>query len=291
MTNVKRKKGKRIDRTYQRKYQTYRNYSSRPRESSKHEQESNGQTSAKNRKEQVRLRQLIVSAVILVAVVAVKLLVPQVLEEHAARLQGLLGEDTDFVAAFSAIGRAVGIEGGIEDALNDAYTAVFGGAAVEDTADGGFENKAAPIYTEENLPENVEMTQTVLGFSYTDPIAATLTDKFGYRTHPIDGNQQFHYGLDLEAPAGTVITSFAAGRVGVVGESSQLGKYVTVVHAGDYTTLYAHCSRVTASAGQQVKLGDPIAEVGETGQATGPHLHFELYRDTTYYNPIYYVSV
>ena len=97
--------------------------------------------------------------------------------------------------------------------------------------------------------------------------------------------------MDLEAPEGTVIGSFAEGRVSVVGESSQLGKYVTVVHAGDYTTLYAHCSRITASAGQQVKLGDPIAEVGETGQATGPHLHFELYRDTTYYNPIYYVSV
>ena len=239
----------------------------------------------------MRLRQLIVSAVILIAVVAVKLLAPQVLEEHRTRLQGLLGENTDFVAAFSAIGKAVGIEDGIGEALNDAYTAVFGSAEVENSVESSLENTFAPVYTEDNLPENVEMMQTVLGFSYTTPLAATLTDKFGYRIHPIDGNQQFHYGLDLEAPEGTVIGSFAEGRVSIVGESSQLGKYVTVVHAGDYTTLYAHCSRITASAGQQVKLGDPIAEVGETGQATGPHLHFELYRDTTYYNPIYYVSV
>ena len=288
MTNVKRKTGKRIDRTYQRKYQPYRDYSRRQRDLNQEKQGNGAPMSGKNRKDRLRLRQLIVSAVILIAVVAVKLLAPQVLEEHRSRLQGLLGEDTDFVAAFSAIGRAVGIEGGIEDALNDAYTAVFGGTEV---MVNGFKNTVAPIYSEDNLPENVEMLQAVLGFSYRDPISATLTDKFGYRVHPIDGNQQFHYGLDLEAPAGTVISSFAAGRVGVVGESSQLGKYVTVVHAGDYTTLYAHCSRITASAGQQVKPGDPIAEVGETGQATGAHLHFELYRDTTYYNPIYYVSV
>ena len=287
MTNVKRKTGKRIDKTYQRKYQPYRNYSRKPYETGRHEQDAGGQKSVKARQERLRLRQLIVSAVILIAVIAVKLLAPQVLEEHRSRLQGLLGEDTDFAAAFSAIGRAAGIEGGIEDALNDAYTAVFGGTEV---MVNGFKKTAAPIYSEDNLPENVEMLQAVLGFSYTDPLSATLTDKFGCRVHPIDGNQQFHYGLDLEAPAGTVISSFAAGRVGVVGESSQLGKYVTVVHAGDYTTLYAHCSRITASAGQQVKTGDPIAEVGETGQATGPHLHFELYRDTTYYNPIYYVS-
>lgn len=291
MTNVKRKKGKRIERTYQRKYRPYQNYSKKPHETEKNVQETERRKSANARKDRLRLRQLIVSAVILVAVVAVKLLAPQVLDEHRSRLQGLLGEDTDFVAAFSAIGRVVGVGGGIGDALHDAYTAVFGESEVEDRIESSFENTSAAVYTENNLPENVEMMQTVLGFSYTTPLAATLTDKFGYRIHPIDGDQQFHYGLDLEAPEGTVIGSFAEGRVSAVGESSQLGKYVTVVHAGDFTTLYAHCSRITASAGQQVKLGDPIAEVGATGQATGPHLHFELYRDTTYYNPIYYVSV
>lgn len=291
MAEVKRKKGKRIDRAYQKNRQTYSDYSRWQYESNQRGRENNGRMTAKARQERLRLRQLVVSALILVSVVAVKLLAPQVIEDHKLRLQGLLGEDTDFVAAFSAIGRAVGMEGRIGDALNDAYTAVFGSEEVPVGPAGVIETTSAPVYTEENLPENVHMAQTLLGFSYADPLEATLTDKFGYRQHPIDGNQQFHYGLDLEAPAGTVIRSFADGKVSVVGESSQLGKYVTVVHAGDYTTLYAHCSRITASAGQQVKIGDPIAEVGETGQATGPHLHLELYRDTTYYNPIYYVSV
>ena len=67
-----------------------------------------------------------------------------------------------------------------------------------------------------------------------------------------------------------------------------LGNYVTVSHAGAFTTLYAHCSRITASSGQQVALGDPIAEVGETGNATGPHLHFAIQKDTVYLDPAYY---
>ena len=61
-------------------------------------------------------------------------------------------------------------------------------------------------------------------------------------------------------------------------------------HPDGYATLYAHCSRVTASSGAAVKRGQKIAEVGETGMATGPHLHFELQRDGAYLNPIYYVS-
>ena len=87
-----------------------------------------------------------------------------------------------------------------------------------------------------------------------------------------------------------MVSSFADGTVAAVGESSELGRYVAVSHANGFSTLYAHCTRVTASAGQQVSRGDPIAEVGDTGRATGPHLHFELHRGSTYLNPVYYVT-
>ena len=75
-----------------------------------------------------------------------------------------------------------------------------------------------------------------------------------------------------------------------MGESSSYGKYCIVTHSGGYTTLYAHCSRITASSGAEVARGEKIAEVGETGMATGPHLHFELHQNGAYLNPIYYVS-
>ena len=108
--------------------------------------------------------------------------------------------------------------------------------------------------------------------------------------HPVEGEERFHYGVDLAANEGTEILCFADGTVTVVGESSSYGKYCMVEHAGGYSTLYAHCSRITVSSGAAVKEGQKIAEVGETGVATGPHLHFELQKNGTYLNPIYYVD-
>ena len=101
------------------------------------------------------------------------------------------------------------------------------------------------------------------------------------------------YGMGMVGVARTLsafpeIGCFADGTVTAVGESSSYGKYIPVAHEGGYSTLYAHCSRITASSGQQVALGDPIAEVGETGNATGPHLHFALQKDTVYLDPAYY---
>ena len=92
-------------------------------------------------------------------------------------------------------------------------------------------------------------------------------------------------------PEEAVITAFASGTVTAVGDSAELGNYVTVQHEGGFATLYAHCSRIIASSGASVKEGDVIAEVGETGVATGPHLHFELHEGSQYLNPIYYVSL
>lgn len=218
-----------------------------------------------------RLWQLVVCGALLLGVVAIKLTAPDTLEPYRQRLLTLMGGDTDFTAAFSAVGHA--FDGSLTGALDDAYTAVFGPRQAQ---------PAAAAYTAENTPEDVCLTQQVLGFAYAAPVQGTVTDGFGWRENA------FHYGTDIAADAGTVISSFADGTVTAVGDSSQLGNYVTVSHAGGFTTLYAHCSRITASSGQQVPLGDPIAEVGETGNATGPHLHFAIQKDTVYLDPAYY---
>ena len=146
------------------------------------------------------------------------------------------------------------------------------------------------LYSDRNLPEDVSLEQAILGFDYCTPVCGTLTSNFGYREHPVEGEERFHYGVDLAADTGAAISCFADGTVTAVGESSSYGRYCIVTHEGGYSTLYAHCSRVTASSGTAVKEGQKIAEVGESGMATGPHLHFELHRDGTYLNPIYYVS-
>ena len=238
------------------------------------------------------LWRLMVSAVIIVVAIACNLLAPDALSQIRGQLLDLMGAEGDFKAAFSAVGRSLDGESGIRDALSDACVAVFGAAEVQESSketEGGGQADQS-LYTQTNIPADALLEQRILGFGYRSPINGRISDGFGVRTHPVTGASDFHYGLDIEANEGTVIAAFADGKVAAVGESSLLGKYVTVQHTNGYQTLYAHCSRVTASSGQQVRMGDPIAEVGQTGQATGPHLHFELLKDSLYLNPVYYVA-
>lgn len=232
------------------------------------------------------LVQLAVSAMVLLCVVGVKLTMPDVVERYGGEVLRLMGEETDFVAAFSAAGRAIGGEE-LEQAIDELYVAVFGSDTVEVSTTS---DRTDAVYSPETTPARVEMLQQVLGFDYVCPVDGTVSSAFGYRDHPMVGQERFHYGIDLMAEEGTVIGAFADGTVTAVAESSTLGKYVEVRHANGVTTLYAHCSRITASSGQSVKMGDPIAEVGDTGDATGYHLHFELCRDGRYLNPVYYVA-
>ena len=255
-------------------------------EASRHSQ---GKREEEPRQNSRWLRQLLASALLFALLVGVKVAYPDVAEQYSRRARALLSNETDFAAAFSAVGRAVGGEE-IGQAINDAYVAVFGPAEETEAVAVMANDRTALAYTENNTPPQAELLQSVLGFDYADPVDGTLSSAFGYRAHPIGNDQRFHYGLDIAAETGAIIRSFADGTVLAVGESSDLGKYVEVAHANGYTTLYAHCSKVTASSGQSVRLGDPIAEVGESGEATGPHLHFELHRDTQYLNPIYYVT-
>lgn len=146
------------------------------------------------------------------------------------------------------------------------------------------------VYMLPTLPENASLEQRNLGFVYTTPVCGKLTSTFGWREHPTEGGTRFHYGIDFAAEEGTDIVAFADGEVFATGESSTLGKYIILQHTGGYRTLYAHCSTVTVTGGS-IHMGEVIARVGETGTATGPHLHFELQNGSMYFNPIYYVAV
>ncbi len=167
-----------------------------------------------------------------------------------------------------------------------------GEAAASSTPESGEleEAAASTVYTMAALPENTSLEQRNLGFDHCTPVSGHLSSTFGWRDHPIEGGNRFHYGVDLAAEEGTDVVAFADGEVYASGESSSLGNYIMLRHQDGYITLYAHCSRVTASGGS-VAMGEKIAEVGATGLATGPHLHFELHDGDLYLNPIYYVAV
>ena len=146
---------------------------------------------------------------------------------------------------------------------------------------------AQSAFTGYAIPENVCCSAPELGIGYISPINGQRSSGFGYRVHPISGGVKFHYGTDFAADHGTDIGCFADGTVRAVGEESGYGKYVIVDHDG-CSSLYAHCSSILVQAGDTVMAGQTIAQVGETGLATGPHLHFELQRDGMYLNPEFY---
>lgn len=123
------------------------------------------------------------------------------------------------------------------------------------------------------------------------PVNAPLGSKFGERTHPIKGSVEMHKGVDIKANYGVAIKAAMSGKVIEAGPCSTFGNLVKIDHQNGYITLYAHCSVIIAKKGNMVKQGDVISKVGSTGSSTGPHLHFEVWKDNTPVDPLGYVKI
>ena len=108
------------------------------------------------------------------------------------------------------------------------------------------------------------------------PVMGSVSSGFGMREHPVLGGKRQHQGIDLEAPKGSPILAAMAGEVEAVERDSTYGLKIVLRHANEYRTVYAHCDEALVKAGDQVKAGQVIGRVGDSGLATGPHLHFEL---------------
>lgn len=103
-----------------------------------------------------------------------------------------------------------------------------------------------------------------------------VSSGFGPRIHPIDGTKSFHTGMDLAASQGAPILAVQGGTVRSAGPRGAYGNAVEIDHGGGVTSLYAHASTLSVKAGDVVQPGEQVGEVGATGRATGPHLHFEV---------------
>jgi murein DD-endopeptidase MepM/ murein hydrolase activator NlpD len=108
-------------------------------------------------------------------------------------------------------------------------------------------------------------------------IPAPITSIFGWRIHPITGEQRFHSGTDLGAPLGTPVLAAYAGQVAIADFLGGYGLTVALRHNKDtQETLYGHLSELFVRPGEWVQQGMVIGRVGSTGNSTGPHLHFEF---------------
>ena len=116
----------------------------------------------------------------------------------------------------------------------------------------------------------------------------TMASGYGVRLDPIYGTTKFHEGMDFSAPVGTPVYATANGRVKTSSWQGAYGNMVEIDHGFNYSTRYAHLSKLIASPGSEVKRGDLIGLVGNTGKSTGPHLHYEVRYRGAPQNPVNY---
>lgn len=141
------------------------------------------------------------------------------------------------------------------------------------------------------LPSNVSYEYYELGLEKTVcPVTGPVSSTFGYRTNPITQKNEFHLALDIAADEGTEIKAFADGVVEYIGQSDDFGLYFKITHKNGVSSFYAHCSKLLIQKGDTVTCGQTVALVGETGMATGPHLHLTIEKDKIRLDPAYYVD-
>jgi len=121
------------------------------------------------------------------------------------------------------------------------------------------------------------------------PLVGEVVSTFGWRVHPVLQFRHHHNGIDIDIPEGTTVVAAAAGLVSFAGEEESYGTLLVLSHADDYFTAYGHLSRVFVYSGQFVEVGQPIAESGNTGISSGPHLHFEVRNREFHIDPMRYL--
>ena len=118
------------------------------------------------------------------------------------------------------------------------------------------------------------------------PVPGAISSRYGMRRHPILGYRRMHSGVDFRGRTGTPVYAATDGTVNFSGRNGGYGNFVRIRHAGGLATGYAHLSRIAVRNGQSVERGQVIGYVGSTGLSTGPHLHYEMYRNGQKIDPL-----
>jgi murein DD-endopeptidase MepM/ murein hydrolase activator NlpD len=121
------------------------------------------------------------------------------------------------------------------------------------------------------------------------PTSGWMTSSFGQRVSPFTGRKEFHKGVDIANRNGTAILATANGVVAFAGEKGTMGNVLVIDHGHGMITRYAHLSEFLKKQGAKVKRGDIIAQMGNSGRSTGPHLHYEVHLNGVPINPAQYI--
>ncbi len=198
------------------------------------------------------------------------------------------------LAAYEDRTRRLAIVAGIENLGAGTEPGIGGAAPIDAGAGNGLETTAARAEVlgrdldrvENRLGDNLKLisaTPSIL------PVRGLYTSSFGYRRDPITGQRAYHSGIDISAAPGRPVRASAAGVVISTEEYGPLGRSVRLAHGFGITTIYGHLSRINVTPGQRVDRGDLVGLVGNTGRATGYHLHYEVHVDGKPVNPLGYI--
>lgn len=203
-------------------------------------------------------------------------------------LQRVVTQTNEQLASLQLYAREVSIAYGIKQKL-------------EGPADISAEGRLVPTFAESLADYNflrtvnslaIDSRRRIQGASQPNlwPVNGALLGAFGERDDPFSGEGEFHTGVDIRAPAGTPVHATGDGVVIFSEWAGGYGRLLIVDHGKGLETYYAHLSRFFAHAGQAVRRGDVLGEVGSTGRVTGPHLHYEVRIAGAPVNPYRYLA-
>jgi murein DD-endopeptidase MepM/ murein hydrolase activator NlpD len=122
------------------------------------------------------------------------------------------------------------------------------------------------------------------------PVAGTLSSPYGFRIHPVHEERKFHTGVDISVPSGSEVKATANGIVSFAGWTENSGIVVVAEHGHGFSTAYAHNRKSLVRIGQRIARGDVIAMSGSTGVSTGPHVHYEIWRNGRPADPVGFLA-
>lgn len=209
-------------------------------------------------------------------------------EDFLNKAKEILSYDTNFIQIYEDIKRGIiNIQKQDDGAIGGAEENIIEESKTEENLEtennqGDKQENNDNEQKEENSSEIQPMTQTEQDIAniketttFIKPIEGTISSKYGQREPTTSSVPKNHTGLDIAANIGTKIKSATSGEVVLSSEEGDYGKHLKI-QIGEVSIIYAHCNALYVKQGDKIEQGQEIAEVGTTGNSTGPHLHFEV---------------
>lgn len=221
----------------------------------------------------------------------------RLLRSNNQRLSETVAQVQTRLSQFEQRTRTLAIAAGIADLLSASGDAGRPGVGSGGPMDALQSDAGSLMQQQEFLDRQLakveqKLSEQALMLAHTPtvaPVIGVITDGFGPRLDPLTRRPAYHDGLDISAPIGTPVRAPAGGVVVFVGRDSGYGKLVRISHGYGYTSLYAHLDRYSVKEGDRIERGAVIGRVGMTGRTTGPHLHYEVWKDGEKQNPLHYI--